>query len=84
METSRKAQFQRPIETWFAMKDKLKSKYVPSYYYGHLLDKWRRITQATNLPKNMLSNLISFSLPIISYAYRVTSKYFPNLALDLE
>jgi len=27
------------IDTWFAMKDKLMDKYVPLYYYNHLLDK---------------------------------------------
>ena len=45
VKTSKKAWFQQLIETWFAMKDELKGKYVPSYYYNHLLDKRRRITQ---------------------------------------
>ena len=27
------------------MKDELYGKYMPPYFYDHLLDKWRRITQ---------------------------------------
>jgi len=44
MKTSRQARFQQPIETQYVIKDELKDKYVPSYYYKHLVDKWCQIT----------------------------------------
>ena len=42
------------------MKDKLKGKYVPSYYYNHLLDKWHRITQDNKSAKEYVTEFNEF------------------------
>jgi len=42
------------------MKDKLKGKYVPPYYYNHLLDKWRRITQGNKSAKEYVTEFDEF------------------------
>jgi len=46
---------QDPIETWFAMKDKLRDKYVLASYYDHLLDNWQRFTQGTKSVKDYVA-----------------------------
>ena len=66
VKTSRKARFQRSIETWFAMKGELKGKYG---HYITMIIFWTNgveLPKSTNLPMNMLPNLTSFSLASIS------------------
>ena len=75
---------QEPIDTWSYMKDKLKGKYVPSNYTNIFLTYGAKFLMATNLPRNMLTNSMSFSIVIISQADRVMSKSFPYFVLDSE
>jgi len=51
MKTLTKARFQRLTESWFAMKDEFKGKYVPPYYYD-LLELWSLIV---DLDEGLLS-----------------------------
>ena len=56
----------RTNKPWPYMKDELKGKYVPPYYYKYFLIDGVELPKATNLSRNMLPNSMSFSLVIIS------------------
>ena len=60
METLRASRAQRPIDTWPAMKDKLKGKYVPPSYYTRLLDRWHRFTQGNKSAKEYVAEFDKF------------------------
>ena len=42
------------------MKDELKGKYVPSHYYKHLLDRWRKIFQGNKSAKEYVNEFDEF------------------------
>ena len=65
------------------MKDEFMGKYVPPFYCANLLTNDAELSKATNPPRSMLPNSMSFSLAIISEACKVTSKSFPNFEMDL-
>ena len=75
---------QEPIDISSYMKDELKGKYVPQFYSLIFLTNGVELPKATNMPRSMLSNSTSFSLTIISWADRVTSKSFLNFVLNFE
>ena len=60
MEKMRAARLQRPIDTWTAMKDELKGKYVPPSFYPRLLDRWHRFTQGNKSAKDYVSEFDEF------------------------
>jgi len=51
---------QNPLEIQSDMKDKLKEKYVPSYYYDYLLDRWHRIFQGNKSVEKYVSKFVEF------------------------
>ena len=51
---------QEPIESWSDMKDILKKKYVPSYYYDRLLYGWHQISQGNKSAKEYVSEFDEF------------------------
>jgi len=51
---------QEPIETWSNMKDRLKEKFVPSYYYDCLLDRWHRISKGQKSANEYVSKFYEF------------------------
>jgi len=57
---------QESVDTWSYMKDEHKGKYVPPYYTNIFLTDDAKFSKATNLSRNMLTNLTSFSIVIIS------------------
>jgi len=50
----------QPVETWTAMKDKLKGKYVSPSYYARLLDKWHRFSQGNKSAKEYVAKFDEF------------------------
>jgi len=42
------------------MKDELKGKYVPPFYFADLLDKWRQITQGNKSVKEYITKFDEF------------------------
>jgi len=84
VERNRKARFQTLTETWKYMKYDFIGKYVPSIYFDHLFDKWRRISQGNKSAKEYITEFDEFSLAIIFEACRVTSKFFSNLEMDFK
>jgi len=55
VESMRASRCQEPIETWFAMKDKLRDKYVPTSYFARALDGWHQFTQGTKSAKDYVA-----------------------------
>ena len=60
VEIIKASQCQDPIYTWSAMKDKLRDKYMPSFYYNRLLDDLQRFTQGTKSVKNYVAQFDVF------------------------
>ena len=51
---------QESINTWSYIKDELEGKYVPPYYYKHLLDRWRKIFQGNKSGKEYVNEFDEF------------------------
>ena len=69
------------------MKDELKGKYVPPYYYG-LLDKWHWITQGNKSIKKYVTKfdefLTRYNILGIESGVQVFSQFRDGLRVDLE
>ena len=69
------------------MKDRLKEKYVPPYYYDHLLDRWHRIFQGNKSAKKYASEFDEFLNCYNILDKRVTlksSQFQTWLGVDLQ
>ena len=65
----RAARLQRPIETLDVMKDELKEKYVLSFFYARLSDKWYQFTQGNKLANDCITK---FDVFLIRYSTLIT------------
>jgi len=79
---------QEPIDTWSYMKDKLKGKYVPPYYYKYLLDIWRWITQGNKSVKEYVTIFDEFFTRYIILGrqsdVQLFSQFCVGLRIDIE
>jgi len=62
MEKMRASRFQRLIEIWDVTKDELKGKYVPPYYYTHILDMWHQLSQNNKSAKEYITHFDEFRI----------------------
>ena len=79
---------QESIDTWSYMKDELKGKYVLPYYYKHLLDRWRIISQGNKSAKEYVNEFDEFlnHYNILDRQSDVQffSQFYIRLRIDLE
>ena len=71
---------QEPIETWSAMKDKNRDKYVSASHFDHLLNDWQRFTQGFKSAKDYVTQFDEFLIRCST----LVPKSFPDLGLVLE
>ena len=76
------------IDTWSYVKDELKGKYVPPYYYKHLLDRWRKISQSNKSVKEYVNKfgefLNRYNVLGKQSEVQVFSQFCVGLQIDLE
>ena len=84
VESMRLSRCQEPIEIWSAMKDKLRSKFVPASSLIVFLMIDIDSPKTLSLPRIMWPNLISFSFVVVLSVQKVAPKSFSDLGLVLE
>jgi len=60
LENRRAARGRPPIDTWYRMKEELKTKYVPPLFIAHLMNNWHQYTQSNKSAKEYVRKFDEF------------------------
>jgi len=79
---------QEPIETWSAMKDKLRDRYVLASSFDSLLDDWHQFTQGTKSTKDYMTQFDEFLIRYNTFSTesstQILSRFRAGLKEDLQ
>ena len=62
LENKRAAQGQSLIDTWYRMKEELKTKYVPLSFNAHLMDNWHEYAQGNKSAEEYVEKFDEFPI----------------------
>ena len=85
---SRASKLQQPIQTWNAMKDQLKERYIPPSYFSQLLNQWYRLSQENLSVKDYVAKFDEFHIRCRDLSaesdVQIVSRFLNGLRHDLR